>query len=189
MISVPADGLFGLMQSDIERVLFDGPAIHKRLDEIAAQITADYSDRELTVIAILTGSLMFMSDLLRRIPLPLKLDCLSVVSYHGKTQPGGDVIFKQLALPNVAGQDVLILDDILDTGQTLAGLLKVLEQTRPRTLRSAVLLWKADRQRVSLTPDFHCFRIPDVFVVGYGLDYKDDYRHLPYVGALDPHDL
>jgi hypoxanthine-guanine phosphoribosyltransferase len=106
LICVPADGLFGLMQSDIERVLFDGPAIHKRLDEMAAQITADYSDRELTVIAILTGSLMFMSDLLRRIPLPLRLDCLSVVSYHGKTQTSGDVIFGQLAVPTIAGQDV-----------------------------------------------------------------------------------
>ena len=85
-----------LVQSDIERVLFDGPAIHKRLEEMAARITADYSDRELTVIAILTGSLIFMSDLLRRIPLPLKLDCLSVVSYHGKTQTSGEVVFKQL---------------------------------------------------------------------------------------------
>ena len=103
------------MQSDIERVLFDEPAIHKRLEEMAAQITADYSDRELTVIAILTGSLMFMSDLLRRIPLPLKLDCLSVVSYQGKTQPSGEIIFKQLAVPDVDGQDVLILDNILDS--------------------------------------------------------------------------
>src|SRR5882724_9379560 len=99
------------MQSDIERVLFDGPAIHKRLDQIAAEITADYLHRELTVIAILTGSLMFMSDLLRRIPLPLKLDCLSVVSYHGKTQPSGEVIFKQIALPYVIDRDILILDD------------------------------------------------------------------------------
>src|SRR5215470_19745283 len=100
---------FRLMQSDIERVLFDGPAIHKRLDELAVQITADYSDCELTVIAILTGTLMFMSDLLRRIPLPLKLDCLSVASYHGKTQTSGEVVFKQLSVPDVAGQDVLIL--------------------------------------------------------------------------------
>jgi hypoxanthine phosphoribosyltransferase len=119
------------MQSDIERVLFDGAAIHKRLDEMAEQITADYSDRELTVIAILTGSLIFMSDLLRRIPLPLKLDCLSVVSYHGKTQPSGDVIFKQLAIADVARQDVLILDDILDTGYTLAAVRKKLETVRP----------------------------------------------------------
>src|SRR4029450_10604933 len=102
------------MQSDIERVLFDGPAIHKRLDEMAAQITADSADRELTVIAILTGSLMFMSDLLRRIPLPLKLNCLSVANYHGKTQTSGEVLFKELSVPDVAGRDVLILDDILD---------------------------------------------------------------------------
>src|SRR5262249_6309957 len=104
------------MQSDIERVLFDGPAIHKRLDEMAAQITGDYRGCELTVIAVLTGSLMFMSDLLRRIPLPLKLDCLSAVSYHGKAQTSGQVIFKDEDLPDVAVRDVLILDDILDTG-------------------------------------------------------------------------
>src|ERR687891_1027395 len=97
------------MQGDIERVLFDGPAIHKRLDEIAAQITADYAHRELTVIAILTGSLMFMSDLLRRIPLPLKLDCLSVVSYHGQARTSGEVIFKQIALPDVFDRHILIL--------------------------------------------------------------------------------
>src|ERR1051326_5005879 len=105
LISALADGLFRLVQSDIERVVFDGPAIHKRIDEMAAQITADYTDRELTVIAILTGSLMFMSDLLRRIPLPLKLDCLSVATYHGRTEPGGEVIFKQVA-PDVAGRHI-----------------------------------------------------------------------------------
>src|SRR5206468_12166425 len=103
-------GEMKVMQENIEYVIFHETAIQKRLDEMSAQITTDYSDRELTVIAILTGSLKFMSDLLRRIPLPLKLDCLSVVSYHGKTQTSGDVIFKQLAVPDVAGQDVLILD-------------------------------------------------------------------------------
>src|SRR6266566_5629519 len=108
LIFAGADGLitYLLMQGDIERVLFDEPAIHRRLDELAAQISKDYRDRELTVIAVLSGSLMFMSDLLRRIPLPLKLDCLSVVSYHGKAQPSGEVIFKQLALPDVADRDV-----------------------------------------------------------------------------------
>ncbi|PYL24777.1 MAG: hypothetical protein DMF44_04125 [Verrucomicrobia bacterium] len=112
------------MQGDIERVLFGGAAIHKLLDEMAAQITADYPERELTVIAILTGSLMFMSDLLRRIPLPLKLDCLSVASYHGKTQTSSGVIFKQLDVPNVAGRDLLILDDILESRHTLAAIRK-----------------------------------------------------------------
>src|SRR5216684_3654366 len=111
------------MQTDIDRVLFDEPAINRRLDELAQQISNDYRDRELTVIAVLTGSLMFMADLLRRIPLPVKLDCLSVASYHGKAQTSGEVIFKQVtaspsgggqvALPDVAGRDVLILDDIL----------------------------------------------------------------------------
>jgi hypoxanthine phosphoribosyltransferase len=94
------------MQADIERVLFDEPAIHRRLDQMAAQISEDYRHRELTVIALLTGSLMFMSDLLRRIPLPLKLDCLSVGSYHGKAQTSGEVIFKQLALPDVTDRDI-----------------------------------------------------------------------------------
>ena len=108
------------MQADIERVLFDEPTIHRRLDELAAQISKNYRDRELTVIAVLSGSLMFMSDLLRRIPLPLKLDCLSVVSYHGKAQTSGEVIFKQLALPDVTDRDILIVDDILDSGHTLA---------------------------------------------------------------------
>src|SRR4051794_11458446 len=130
------------MQGDIERVLFDGPAIDKRLDEMAAQITADYSDRELTVIAILTGSLMFMSDLLRRIPLPLKLDCLSVASYHGKIQTSGEVIFKQLVVPDVADRDVLLVDDILDTGQTLAAVRKKLDMAKPRSIRVCVLLSK-----------------------------------------------
>jgi hypoxanthine phosphoribosyltransferase len=171
------------MQSDIERVLFDGPAIHKRLDEIAAQITADYSDRELSVIAILTGSLMFMSDLLRRIPLPLKLDCLSVGSYHGKTQTSGDVVFK-LAVPDVGGRDVLILDDILDTGYTLAAVRKKLETAKPRSIRICVLLSKRKRGARNVDADYIGFEIDDEFVVGYGLDFMERYRNLPYVGVL-----
>ncbi len=104
------------MQGDLERVLFDEPTILRRLDEIAAQISTDYRGRELTVIAVLNGSLMFMADLLRRIPLALKLDCLSVASYHGQAQTSGEVIFKQVAPPDVKDRHVLILDDILDSG-------------------------------------------------------------------------
>jgi hypoxanthine phosphoribosyltransferase len=184
LICVPADGLFRLMQSDIERVLFDAPAIHERLDEMAAQVTADYADRELTVIAILTGSLMFMSDLLRRIPLPLRLDCLSVVSYHGKTQTSGDVIFKQLAAPDVAGKDVLILDDILDTGHTLAAVRKKLETAKPRGIRVCVLLSKRKHRARDVDADYIGFEIDDEFVVGYGLDFMERYRNLPYIGVL-----
>ena len=172
------------MQGDIERVLFDGSAIHKRLDEIATQITADYSDRELVVIAILTGTLMFMSDLLRRIPLPLRLNCLSVASYHGKTQTSGEVFFKEFSVPDVTGQDVLILDDILDTGQTLEAVRKKLETSRPRSIRACVLLSKRKQRARKVDVDYIGFEIDDEFVVGYGLDFMERYRNLPYIGVL-----
>ena len=172
------------MQTDIDRVLFDGPAIHKRLDELAAQITADYPNRELTVIGILTGSLMFVSDLLRRIPLPLKLDCLSVASYHGKTQTSGEVVFTQLAVPDVAGRDVLILDDVLDSGHTLASVRKRVETAMPRSIRVCVLLSKRKQRACVVDADYVGFEIDDSFVVGYGLDFMERYRNLPYVGVL-----
>ena len=172
------------MQSDIERVLFDGPAIHKRVDEMAAQITADYPEGELTVIAILTGSLMFMSDLLRRIPLPLKLDCLSVATYQGKTTTSGDVIFKQSVIPDVAGRDVLVLDDILDTGHTLAAVRNRLETAKPRSIRICVLLSKRKQRARNVHADYIGFEIDDEFVVGYGLDFMERYRNLPYIGVL-----
>jgi hypoxanthine phosphoribosyltransferase len=172
------------MQTDIERVLFDEPAINRRLDELAQQISNDYRDRELTVIAVLTGSLMFTADLLRRIPLPLKLDCLSVVSYHGKLQSSGEVIFKQVALPDVAGRDVLILDDILDSGHTLAAIGDKLEAANPRSIRVCVLLSKRKQRARAVQPDYVGFEIEDEFVVGYGLDFMERYRNLPYIGVL-----
>jgi hypoxanthine phosphoribosyltransferase len=172
------------MRGDIERVLFDEPAIQRRLDEMAAQITADYCDGELTVIAVLTGSLMFMSDLLRRIPLPLKLDCLAVVSYHGKAQTSGEVIFKQADLPDVAGRDVLVIDDILDTGHTLAAVREKLETAKPCSIRVCVLLSKSKQRTREVNVDYVGFEIEDEFVVGYGLDFMERYRNLPYVGVL-----
>ena len=184
LISAPVDGLLWSMQADIERVLFDEPAIHKRLDQMAAQITADYRDRELTVIAVLTGSLMFMSDLLRRIPLPLKLDCLNVVSYHGKAQTSGKVTFKDMGLPDVADRDVLVLDDILDTGHTLAAVCEKLEMAKPRSLRVCVLLSKRKQRARDVNADYVGFEIEDEFVVGFGLDFMERYRNLPYVGVL-----
>ena len=172
------------MRGDLERVLFDEPAIHQRLDQMAAQISEDYRDRELTVIALLTGSLMFMSDLLRRIPLPLKLDCLSVVSYHGKAQTSGEVIFKQLALPDVTDRDILIVDDILDSGHTLAAVCEKLETARPRSVRVCVLLSKKKQRARCVDTDYVGFEIEDEFVVGYGLDFRERYRNLPYIGVL-----
>lgn len=172
------------MQGDLERVLFDEPAINRRLDEIAAQISQDYRDRELTVIAVLNGSLMFMADLLRRIPLPLKLDCLSVASYHGKAQTSGEVIFKQIALPDVVDRHILILDDILDSGHTLAAICEKLETAKPRSIRVCVLLSKKKQRARYVAADYVGFEIEDEFVVGYGLDFMESYRNLPYIGVL-----
>jgi hypoxanthine phosphoribosyltransferase len=172
------------MRSDVERVLFDEPTIHVRVNELAAQITSDYRQRELTVIAVLTGSLMFVADLLRRIPLPLKLDCLSVVSYHGKAQTSGEVIFKQVALPDVVDRDVLVLDDILDSGHTLAAVRDKLEAAKARSIRICVLLSKKKPRARNIHADYIGFEIEDGFVVGYGLDFMERYRNLPYIGVL-----
>jgi len=172
------------VQGDLERILFDEPAIQRRLDEIAAQISKDYSDKELTVIAVLNGSLMFMADLLRRIPLPLKLDCLSVASYHGKAQTSGEVIFKQIAPPDVKDRQVLILDDILDSGHTLAAIREKLETAQPRSIRICVLLSKKKQRAREVDADYLGFEIEDEFVVGYGLDYDERYRNLPCIGVL-----
>jgi hypoxanthine phosphoribosyltransferase len=171
------------MQSDLERVLFEEATILRRLDEMAAQISEDYRDRELTVIATLSGSLMFMADLLRRIPLPLKLDCLSVASYHGKTETSGEVIFKQAA-PDVTDRHVLILDDILDSGRTLVAVRQKLQMANPRSIRVCVLLRKKKLREQPANADYVGFEIEDEFVVGYGLDFMERYRNLPCIGAL-----
>jgi hypoxanthine phosphoribosyltransferase len=172
------------MQADLDRVLFDEVTILRRLDEIAAQISQDYRDRELTVIAVLNGSLMFMTDLLRRIPLPLKLDCLSVASYHGKAETSGEVIFKQIAPPDVADRHVLLLDDILDSGHTLAAIREKLEIAKPRSIRVCVLLQKKKLRARPVDADYIGFEIEDEFVVGYGLDFMERYRNLPCIGVL-----
>jgi hypoxanthine phosphoribosyltransferase len=182
------------VRGDLEKVLFDEPAIHRRLDDMAAQISNDYRDRDLTVIAVLHGSLMFVADLLRRIPLPLKLDCLSVASYHGKAQSSGEVVFKlataspsgggQNTLPDVGGRDILVLDDILDSGFTLAAVRETLETARPHSIRICVLLSKKKQRAREVDADYIGFEIEDEFVVGYGLDFRERYRNLPYIGVL-----
>ncbi len=172
------------MQEDLERILFDEATILHRLDQMAEQITADYGERELTVIAVLNGSLIFMADLLRRIPLPLKLDCLSVASYHGRTETSGEVIFKQVAIPDVADRHILLLDDILDSGGTINLIVPLMTEMGAASVRSCVLLRK-DRPAARATHvDYWGFEIPDEFVVGYGLDYAERYRNLPYVAVL-----
>ena len=172
------------MQEDLERILFDEATIHRRLDELAARISEDYRDRDLTVVAILNGSVILMADLLRRIPLPLKLDCLSVASYHGGTKSVGELVFRQVSLPEVAGRHILILDDILDSGVTLATIREKLETAAPLSVRICVLLEKKRTRTRAVEPDYVGFQIADEFVVGYGLDYMERYRNLPCIGVL-----
>jgi hypoxanthine phosphoribosyltransferase len=172
------------MQADLERILFDETTIHRRLDELAAKISNDYRERELTIVAILNGSVILMADLLRRIPLPLKLDCLSIATYHGGTKPIGDPIFRQTWLPDVHGRHVLVLDDILDSGSTLTAICERLETAGPVSVRTCVLLNKKKKRTRTVEPDYIGFEIADEFVVGYGLDYMERYRNLPFIGVL-----
>jgi hypoxanthine phosphoribosyltransferase len=172
------------MQADLDRILFDEATIHRRLDELAARISHDYRDRELTVIAVLNGSIILIADLLRRIPLALKLDCLSVASYHGGLEPAADLVVRQVSLPAVAGRHVLIVDDILDSGGTLAIIREKLESAGPLSVCTCVLLEKKRTRHHMVNPDYVGFEIADEFVVGYGLDYMERYRNLPCIGVL-----
>ena len=173
------------MQGDLERVIFREEEIAARLDQLAVQITEDYRGKDLTVLAILNGSLIFMSDLLRRIPLPLQLDCLRVKSYFGGTVSSGRVQFDHAALPQVQDRHVLLLDDILDSGNTLAAITGTIRlEAAPLSVKSCVLLRKNKKRSLSIVADYVGFDIEDEFVVGYGLDYQERYRNLPYIGVL-----
>ena len=174
------------MEADLERILFDEAKIHRRLDELATQISTDYRDKELTVIAILNGSVILMADLLRRLPMPLKLDCLSVASYHGGSKTTGELVFRQLWMPDIAGRHVLLLDDILDSGVTLASIREKIQGITPgpQSVRICVLLEKKKTRLRQVDADYVGFQIGDEFVVGYGLDYMERYRNLPCIGVL-----
>jgi hypoxanthine phosphoribosyltransferase len=167
-------------------ILLSEDQIQARVKALGRQIEADYQGKPLTIVAVLTGSLILLADLIRQIGLPLRVALLQASSYKGAATSRGALALNELFLPNVAGRDVLLLDDILDTGQTLAALVDVMTDLGARSVRTAVLLRKVGRQEVHLEPDYCGFTIPDAFVVGYGLDYDDDYRHLPYIAVLDP---
>ena len=173
------------MHKDLERILIREHEIARRLDELAADITRDYQGKDLTVLAIMNGSLIFMADLLRRIPLPLVLDCIRVKSYHGGKVSTGQVEFDQTALPSLRNRHVLLLDDILDSGQTLAAIIDAIgSSSAPLSLRSCVLLRKDKLRARPVEADYVGFDIQDEFVVGYGLDYQERYRNLPLIGVL-----
>jgi hypoxanthine phosphoribosyltransferase len=160
-------------------------AILVRVSSLADQINRDYAARQpMTLLAVLTGSFIFVADLCRRLTVPHRLGVVRASSYRGPQTRPSELRVEMNLVPDVHGRHVLLVDDILDTGQTLARLLTELRSLHPASLRTAVLLRKRGRQTVPLEPDYVGFEIPDVFVVGYGLDYNDDYRHLPYLAAL-----
>ncbi len=163
--------------------------IHGGVRRLAREIGEHYAGRPLTVVGVLTGSLVLLADLIRHLDLPLRVGVIQARSYRGARTSPGPLSIDDSMVPDIKGRDVLLVDDIFDTGHTLATLLGQMAVLGPRSVRSAVLLRKLGRQEVGLRPDHVAFEIPDVFVVGYGLDYQDAFRHLPYVAVLDADDL
>jgi hypoxanthine phosphoribosyltransferase len=165
-------------------LLISESMIRDRLQAMGRQIEDDYLGKPLTIVAVLTGSLIALADLVRQIQIPLRIALVQASSYRGATTTATTLVINEGFAPDVAGRDVLLLDDILDTGNTLGALVEHIKDRGARSVRTAVLLRKIGRQIVPLEPDYCGFLIPDAFVVGYGLDYNDEYRHLPYVGVL-----
>ena len=175
------------MKADVAEVLLTEERIAARVAELGRQISADYAGRELTLVSVLKGSLPFMADLMRSIDLPLRIDLMEVSSYGGTaTESSGLVrILKDLSAP-IDGRDVLIVEDIIDTGLTLNYLLRYLKGKNPRSINVCALLDKPTRRLVEIQLGYLGFEIPDAFVVGYGLDFGEVYRNLRFVGVLRP---
>jgi hypoxanthine phosphoribosyltransferase len=173
-------------EGDIERVLITGDEIQAKIRELGDRITEDYRGRELLLVGVLKGAFVVMADLSRHIRLPLQFDFMAVSSYGASTKTSGVVrILKDLD-HDIEGHDVLLVEDIVDSGLTLAYLLKNLRARRPQSLEVCALLRKPEVQRVDLDIKYDGFEIPPEFVVGYGLDYGERYRNLPYVATLKP---
>ena len=175
-----------MLEHDIDHILFSEEALRQRVSELAAQIDRDYAGKEPLLISILRGSFVFMADLVRSITLPCTVDFMAVSSYGSGTVSSGQVkIVKDLSEP-IEGKDILVVEDILDSGNTLSYLFKLLEARHPASIRLCTLLDKPERRTKPVAVQYTGFTIPDEFVVGYGLDYDEKYRNLPYIGVLKP---
>ena len=167
------------------QTLLSAAQIAARVQALGEQISRDFAGRPLTVIGVLHGSVIFVADLMRAISVPHQLGFVLASSYPGPATTPGPLKLQLDTLPDLAGRSVLLVDDILDTGRTLSALTDRLRERRPAEVRTAVLLWKTDRTETAIAPDYVGFEIPNRFVVGYGLDFNGDYRHLPFIGTLD----
>src|SRR5208337_1256641 len=170
-------------RSEVERLLITEQQIARRILVMAREIERDFRGRELVVVSLLNGTVMFLADLIRHLSLPLRLDFMGVSSYSAGTESGDLVFTKELRL-NVRGRDVLLVDDILDTGKTMSRVLPKIRVLKPRRIKICVLLDKPSRRVEKVRADYIGFEIPDLFVVGYGLDFAERYRNLPFVGVL-----
>ena len=170
------------------KILLNEEQIGLGIDRLAAELKKHYQDKPLTIVAIMTGSLVMLADLIRRLEMPVCISLIQASSYRGGMESGDLVIQDQMML-NIKDRDILLIDDIFDTGKTLVQVSHRLEALGPKTIRTAVFLNKLGQSVVAAVPDFVVFEIPNEFVVGYGLDYQDLYRNLPYVGVLEDSDL
>lgn len=174
------------MKEDVLRVLLSEDEIREKVRELGGKITADYKNSNLMLVTVLTGAVVFLADLMRQIDVPAEIDFMVVSSYGSGVKSSGVVkIVKDLDVP-LAGKDILIVEDILDSGLTLSYIKELLESRGPRSIRIATLLDKPSRRKVDLQADYIGFSVPDEFVIGYGLDYDEKYRNLPYIGILKP---
>ena len=174
------------MENDVSEVLITGEEIREKTAELAGQITADYKDKDPLLICILKGGLMFLADLTRQVRLPLEIDFMAVSSYGDATESSGVVRILMDLERNIQGRHVLIVEDIIDTGRTLNYIIQNLRTRGPASIKICTLLNKPARRLLDIPLDYVGFVIPDRFVVGYGLDYGEIYRNLPFVGVLKP---
>ena len=173
-------------RKEVERILITDQQLARRIKTLAKEIEKDFRGREMVVVSLLNGTVLFLADLIRHLDLPLRLDFMGVSSYGSGTESGELVFTKELRL-DVRGRDVLLVDDILDTGKTMSRVLPKIRALKPRRLKTCVLLDKPARRVEKIHADYIGFSIPDLFVVGYGLDFAERYRNLPFVGVLHPH--
>ena len=174
------------MLQDIDRVLFTERQIAVMVERVGQEITRDYRDKNLLLVSVLKGSVVFMADLMRAITIPARIDFMATSSYGSGTKTSGVVkIVKDMDIP-LEGYDIVMVEDILDSGNTLSYLMEVLSARRPASISLCTLLDKPERREKPIYPDYSGFTVPNAFIVGYGLDYAEKYRNLPYSGVLKP---
>ena len=174
------------MRDDMQEILFTQEDLADIVKRLGQRISEDYKDKNLFMVAALKGAVVFMADLMREIDVPCAIDFLSLSSYGNGTSTSGEVQVRKDLDITLEGRDLLVVEDILDSGVTLSFLLKTLSARNPKSIRLCTLLDKPERRVAPLTPDYCCFTVPDEFVVGYGLDYCQQYRNMPYIGVLKP---